>query len=316
MKSKLLPLSLIALFAGPAMASDFPKKELTMTVNYGAGSNTDVASRIIASAMEKELGKSIVVENRAGALGTMAVSWLAKQAPDPHRVGVVTYATQAISPHLMKVGYTMDDFQWVCGFGRYLYGVAVRSDSPHKTINDLIAAAKKDKGVSFGGASTPNLIALLELGRITGAKFVQIPYNSGADVRAALLGGHIESMVQNPGDILPHVATGEMRMLASASPIRWPMAPDVPTLKDAGYPVEVDSWIGLGVRAGAPADAVKRLEDACLKGVKHPDAAEKLTNIGIVPVGLTGAQYRDALKSGYQKMGAAIKAANIPRISN
>ncbi|TMS58453.1 tripartite tricarboxylate transporter substrate binding protein [Imbroritus primus] len=316
MKSKLLPLSLIALFAGPAMASDFPKKELTMTVNYGAGSNTDVASRIIASAMEKELGKSIVVENRAGALGTMAVSWLAKQAPDPHRVGVVTYATQAISPHLMKVGYTMDDFQWVCGFGRYLYGVAVRSDSPHKTINDLIAAAKKDKGVSFGGASTPNLIALLELGRITGAKFVQIPYNSGADVRAALLGGHIESMVQNPGDILPHVATGEMRMLASASPIRWPMAPDVPTLKDAGYPVEVDSWIGLGVRAGAPADAVKRLEDACLKGIKHPDAAEKLTNIGIVPVGLTGEQYRDALKSGYQKMGAAIKAANIPRISN
>lgn len=316
MKSKLLPLSLIVLFAGPAVASDFPTRDITMTVNYGAGSNTDVASRIIANAMEKELGKSIVVENRPGALGTLAVSWLARQAPDPYRVGVVTYATQAISPLLMKVSYSMNDFQWVCGFGRYLYGVAVRSDSPYKTIDDLIAAAKTDKGVSFGGASTPNLLALLELGRVTGAKFVQIPYNSGATVTTALLGGHIDSMVQNPGDILPHLATGKMRLLASASPIRWPMAPDVPTLKDAGYPVEVDSWIGLGVRAGAPADAVKRLEDACLKGVKHPDVAKQLNSIGIVPMGLTGAQYGNTLKSGYQKMGAAIKATNFPRISN
>jgi len=317
MKYKSLRISLAAMLAVPLAAmANFPQKEMTMTVNYGPGSNTDVASRIIASAMEKELGKSIVVENRAGALGTMAVAWLAKQAPDPHRIGVVTYATQAISPHLMNVSYTMDDFDWVCGFGRYLYGVAVRSDSPHKTIAELVAAAKNDKGVSFGGASTPNLIALLELGRVTGAKFVQIPYNSGAEVRTALLGGHIEAMVQNPSDILPHVASGEMRMLASASPMRWPTAPDVPTLKEAGYPVEVDSWIGLGVRKGASAEALRRLESACLNGVKRPEVAERFTNIGIDPKGLTGAQYRDALKSGYATMGAAIKAANIPRISN
>lgn len=317
MKYKLLRLSIVALFtvSGTALA-DFPEKEITMTVNYGPASNTDVASRIIASAMEKELGKSIVVENRAGALGTMAVSWLAKQAPNPYQLGVVTYATQAISPHLMNVSYTMDDFDWVCGFGRYLYGVAVRSDSPYKTIAELVAAAKNDNGISFGGASTPNLIALLELGRITGAKFVQIPYNSGAEVRTALLGGHIQAMVQNPSDILPNVASGNMRMLASASPMRWPMAPNVPTLKDAGYPVEVDSWIGLGVRAGAPAAAVKRLESACLDAVKRPEVAERLTNIGISPSGLTGEQYLDTLKSGYKTMGAAIKAANIPRISN
>ncbi len=317
MKCTLLKMSVVVLLTVPGVAwAQFPEKDMTMTVNYGPGSNTDVASRIIASAMEAELGKSIAVENRAGALGTMAVSWLAKQAPDPHRLGVVTYATQAISPHLMNVSYTMDDFEWVCGFGRYLYGVAVRSDSPHKTIAELVAAAKNDKGISFGGASTPNLIALLELGRVTGAKFVQIPYNSGAEVRTALLGGHIEAMVQNPSDILPHVASGEMRMLASASPMRWPTAPDVPTLKDAGYPVEVDSWIGLGVRKGAPAAAVKRLESACLDSVQRPEVAARFTNIGIDPKGLSGEQYRDVLKSGYVSMGAAIKAANIPRISN
>lgn len=317
MKQSLLKLSFVALCAVPcAVMASFPEKEMSMTVNYGPGSNTDVASRIMAEAMAKDLGKSIVVDNRAGALGTMAVSWLAKQTPDPYRIGVVTYATQAISPHLMNVSYTMDDFDWVCGFGRYLYGVAVRSDSPHKTIEELVTAAKKENGISFGGASTPNLIALLELGRITGARFVQIPYNSGAEVRMALLGGHIEAMVQNPSDIVPYVASGEMRMLASASPMRWPMAPDVPTLKEAGYPVEVDSWIGLGVRAGAPPAAVKRLETACLNGLKETDVVERFGTIGINPTGLTGEQYRDALKSGYDTMGAAIKAANIPRISN
>jgi len=94
------------------------------------------------------------------------------------------------------------------------------------------------------------------------------------------------------------------------------MAPEVPTLKEAGYPVEVDSWIGLGVRAGTPTEAVKRLETACLNGLKDPKALEGFKTIGINPTGLTGDQYRDALKSGYDTMGAAIKAANIPRISN
>src|SRR3546814_687315 len=139
-------------------------REVTMTVNYGPGSNTDVASRIFAEGMAQELGKTVIVENRAGALGTLAVSWLAKQTPDAHRLGVVTFATQAISPHLMNVSYTMDDFDWVCGFGRYRYGVAVRADSPYKTVDDLVAASKKGESVFFGGTSTPNVIALLELG--------------------------------------------------------------------------------------------------------------------------------------------------------
>lgn len=316
MKLKLLILSMIATTAGPVAASaDFPTREVIMTVNYGPGSNTDIASRVLASALEKELGKPVVVENRAGALGTLAVSWLAKQSPDAHRVGVVTYATQAISPHLMDVGYTMDDFDWICGFGRYRYGVAVRADSPYKTVDDLVAASKKES-VFFGGTSTPNIIALLELGRVSGGQFEQIAYKSGGEVTTALLGGHIEALVQNPSDILPHVQSGKMRLLASASPMRWPEVPDAPTLREAGYPVEVDSWVGLGVKRGAPAEAVKRLETSCLNAVRDTEVADRIAKIGIDPAGLTGAEYLNALKSGYETMGKAIKAANMPRITN
>src|SRR5690606_2929042 len=315
MKKNLLMLSIVACFASPVIAADFPAKEVTMTVNYGPGSNTDVTSRVLAAQLEKELGKPVVVDNRAGALGTLAVSWLANQPADAHRLGVVTYATQAIAPHLMNINYTMHDSARVCGLGRYRYGVAVRADSPYKTVDDLVAAAK-DKGIFFGGTSTPNLLALLELGRVSGGKFEQIAYKSGGEVTTALLGGHIEALVQNPSDILPHVASGKMRLLASASPMRWPEVPDAPTLRDAGYPVEVDSWVGLAVKKGADENAVKRLETACLNAVKDPETAKRIAQLGIDPSGLTGAEYLDALKSGYETMGQAIKAANMPRMTN
>jgi tripartite-type tricarboxylate transporter receptor subunit TctC len=303
-------LSLAAAGAGAA----FPEKELLLTINYGAGSNTDVASRILAAGLERELGKPVVPENRAGALGTLSVTLLAQEKPNPYHVGVVTYATQAISPHLMTLNYTMDDFQFVCGFGRYRYGVAVRADSPYKTIGDLVEAAKK-KSIFFGGSSTPNLIALLELGRVTGGKFEQVPYKSGAETATALLSNQVEAIVQNPSDIFPFVQGGRMRLLASASPIRWSESPDTLTLREAGYPVEVDSWLGLAVRAGAPADAVKRLESACLGAVNNPETKKRIADTGVDPAGLTGAQYLQALKEGYQKMGEAIRAAKLPRMN-
>lgn len=296
--------------------TDFPNKPVVITVNYGPGSNTDVASRILGIGMSNELGQPVVVNNRAGAFGTLSVSALAMEKPDPYRVGVVTYATQAISPHLMTLNYTTNDFQFVCGFGRYRYGIAVNASSPYKTIDDLVAASKKGQSIFFGGSSTPNFLALLELGRVTGGKFEQIAYKSGPEAASALLGGQIEAIVQNPSDIMPHVISGKLRILASASPIRWPEVPNIPTLREAGYPVEVDSWVGLAVRAGAPDTSVKRLEASCLGAMKNPEVAAKITSVGIDPVALTGATYLAALKEGYVKMGAAIKAANLPRITD
>jgi len=299
-----------------AQTDNFPEREIVLTVNYGAGSNTDTISRIMAQSMEKALGKSIVVENRPGALGTMAVAYLARQTPDPYKIGIITHAPLVISPHLMNISYAIDDFDFICGFGRYLFGIAVRADSDYQNIHQLVARAKSGAGVFFGGTSTPNIIALLELGRVTGGKFEQINYKSGPEAVSALLGGQIEAVVQNPSDIAPHVQSGRLRLLASASPIRWPQMMDVPTLQDEGYAVSVDSWIGMGTRTGAPAQALKTLENACLSAVADPAVATRLAGVGLVPNGLTGAQYRASIAHGQATMGAAIKAANLPRMSN
>ena len=301
--------------AGVAMAQGFPEREVTLIVNYGAGGNTDVASRALAQGMEGPLGKPIIVQNKPGALGTVAPAFLAKQKPDGYQVGVVTYATVAIMPHLMSLPYTINDFEFVAGFGRFRYGVAVRADSPYRTLKDLVEASKKGKGIFFGAPSAPNNLAMFELGRVTGGKFEQISYKSGTETVTALLGGQVEVIVQNPSDILPHIESGKLRLLASASPMRWNEHPNVPTMKEQGFDVEIDSWMGLAVPKGTPRVVVDKLQAATLASVKNPEVAKRLSSLGVDPSALTGKQYEEILQAGYVQMGKAIKAANLPRIN-
>ncbi|NYT84814.1 Bug family tripartite tricarboxylate transporter substrate binding protein [Pollutimonas harenae] len=301
--------------SGMSMAASFPDGPVNLVVNYGAGGNTDVASRQLASGMEEFLKQSIVVVNKPGAMGTMGPTYLTRQKNDGYTFGVVTYSTVAIAPHLMSVPYTIDDFEFVAGFGRFRYGVAVRADSPYKNIQDLVDGAKKGDGLFFGAPSAPNNLAIFELAKVSGGKFEQILYKSGAETVIGLLSGQVDVIVQNPSDILPHIAAGKIRMLASASPIRWPEQPDVPTIKEQGFPVEIDSWLGLAVPKGTSPDHVKVLESATLAAMNEPKVQENFKAIGVDPAGLTGAEYKQALADGYEIMGKAIKDANLPRVN-
>jgi len=298
-----------------APAAAYPDKPLNLVVNYGAGGNTDVAARNLATGMEKQLKQSVVVVNRPGAMGTLGPTFLSRQPADGYTFGVVTYSTVAIAPHLMTVSYDIDSFDFIAGFGRFRYGVAVRADSPYETVADLVAAAKGGAGLFFGAPSAPNNLAMFELGKVTGGKFEQILYKSGAETVSALLGKQVEVIVQNPSDILPHVSAGTMRLLASASPIRWPELPDVPTLKEQGYDVEIDSWLGIAAPRGTAPEQLRVLQEAAIAAMNDPQVQEKFKGIGVDPATLTGAEYRKAVQDGYETMGRAIKAANLPRVA-
>lgn len=302
--------------AGDVLAQgteSFPEREVTMVINYGAGGNTDVAARAIGNAMERILKKPVVPSNRAGALGTLGVGYLAKQKPDGYTMGIVTYSTIAITPHLMKVDYKADDFDFIAGVARYRYGVAVRADSPYKSVADLVKAAKEGKGIFFGAPSAPNNLAMYELGRKTGGKFEEVTYKSGSETLSALLGGQVDVIVQNPSDIVPYVKTGKMRFLASASPMRWKEFPEVPTLREQGYEVEIDSWIGLAYPKGTPKPIRDRMEQAAMAAAQSAELARTFETAGVDPVSISGEEYRKKLLDGRELMGAAIKAANLPR---
>lgn len=294
-------------------AESFPTRDLALIVNYGAGGNTDVAARALGNTMELILKKPIVIQNRAGAQGTLGVSNLARQKADGYTLGVVTFSTIAITPHLIKVDYTVDDFDFIAGVARYRYGVAVRADSPYQTMADLVTASRQGKGIFFGAPSAPNNVAMHELGRKTGGKFEEVNYKSGAETVAALLGGQVDVIVQNPSDILPHVKAGKMRFLASASPMRWKELPEVPTLKEQGYDVEIDSWIGLAYPKGAPKAIRSKMEAVAMTATSSAQVMRAFEAAGVDPVALSGADYRTKLVEGREVMGAALKAAKLPR---
>lgn len=314
--SLLATLAAAALCATVAPAMAWPDKEVVLTVNYGAGGNTDVASRELARVMEIELGRSVVVFNRPGALGTIGPAYVTKQAADGYNVGVVTLSSIAIMPHLMTIPYTARDFDFVAAYGRYRYGVVVRADSPYKSVADLVAAAKRGPGIFFGAPSAPNNLAMFALGRATSAKFEQVSYKSGSETVSALLGNQVEAIVQNPSDVIGYIQSGRLRLLASASPIRWAEFPDVPTLKEAGYDVEIDSWLGLAVPKGTPEPVRARLEQSAKAAVASDRLQQTYKQLGVDPVWLSGKDYAAMVDETYEKMGQAIKAANLPRMSN
>lgn len=294
-----------------AAAQGYPEKEIKLYVGYGAGGVGDVSARLLAKAMEKDLKVPIVVMNRPGAQATLNPAQLAHQEGDGYQVGVLTFAPMAIVPHMQPVPYTSRDFTFAGAFGRFQYGLAVRADSPYKTVGDLVAAARKGKSVFFGAPGAPNNIAMYELGKKTGAKFEQVLYKSGNETVMALIAGQVEAIIQTPSEIVPHVNSGKLRLLASVSPERWADRPDMPTMTEAGFDVKIESWMGLAVPKATPAPIVKRLEDTMLKAMQDKELVQAYQRMGIDPVRITGAEYTRMVETGYVQMGKAMKELGL-----
>ncbi|MCY1531971.1 Tripartite tricarboxylate transporter family receptor [compost metagenome] len=141
-------------------------------------------------------------------------------------------------------------------------------------------------------------------------------YKSGSETVSALLGKQVDAIVQNPSDVTSYIQSGRLRLLASASPVRWPEFPDVPTLKEAGYDVEIDSWLGLAVPKGTPEPVRARLEQSSKAAVASDRLQQTYKQLGVDPVWMPGQDYARMVDATYEQMGRAIKAANLPRMTN
>jgi len=264
----------VALLAGGgALAQTFPSRPVTLIVPYAAGGSTDVTFRALAAASEKHLGQSIVVENRPGASGTMAPAQMAASAkPDGYTVAQIFDAVWR-APFLGKTTYDPAvDFTYVIGVTGYTWGVVVRNDSPWKTFAELIAGAKANPNkINYGttGAfSTPEL-TMERIARQQGIKWVAIPFKGNPEQINALLGGHIDSIASSTG-WGPQVDSGEFRLLVTFGAARTRSWPTVPTLKETGIDMVVDSPYGLAGPKGIDPKIVKILHDAFKKGMEEP----------------------------------------------
>ena len=259
--------------AGGAVAQSFPERPVTLIVPWSAGGGTDVALRSLADTTSKHLGQRVVVENRAGASGTIGPAWMAKNGkPDGYVVSQIPITVFRL-PHMTKTEFdAMNDFTWIIHLTGYTFGVVVRADSPIKTWQDMIAYAKANPGkLTYGtpGTGTSLHITMEDIAARERAQFLHVPFKGNADATTALLGGHIMASADSTGwgEL---VDAGRLRMLVTWGAQRTKRWPNVPTLKELGYDIVSVSPYGIAGPRGMDPKVVRILHDAFKKGMEEP----------------------------------------------
>lgn len=253
-------------------AQSFPTRPITLIAPSVAGGSTDVICRAMADSVARRLGVAVVVENKAGAGGSLGGLALASARPDGHTVALLPLAAFRM-PLMQKMAFDpLRDIAYVAGLGGFVFGLAVKADAPFARLNDLIDHARKHPGeVSYGHAgvgSTPHL-AVEELAQKTGVQFTAVPYKGSNEALAALLGGQV-SMMSGTTEFAPHVQSGKLRVLATLGAKRAAAFPDVPTLRELGVDIVNESPFGIGAPRGTDPAVIRTLHDAFTASLEDP----------------------------------------------
>ena len=286
---------LIALACAPAASAeetDYPKGAITMIVNYSAGGGTDLAARALGDAAANILGGAITVSNITGGSGTVGVTELANSKADGYTIGVATLSPLALVPWQLEVTYTPDSFKYICAFGQYGYGIVVAENSPYKTLDDIIEAAKKET-LNFGATGYPQPFTMADLGEMTGATFNYVNYASTTDLITDVLGGFVP------------FAMCDMASFAAYDK-HWDVAPDVKTLQEMGYDTTCNSYMGLCVPADTPDEIVEILRDAFAKASEDEKYKEILENCNLTWAYMTGEEYETMVRDMYEEFGSRL----------
>jgi tripartite-type tricarboxylate transporter receptor subunit TctC len=260
----------------------FPTRPIEITVGYSPGGGTDLGARMVAEMAKKDLGQEVFCVNKPGGAGRLAMTLVSKAKPDGYSLGATTDSPVILSPHLEKVPYKpFDDFTFIIQYGILDFGIAVLPDSPLKTFKDMIdfARANPDKlTVSVTGQGTTNYYALEAIAFLEKVKIKIVPFSSVVPAFTALLGGHVMVASTASSGYAQYVKSKTVRLLAVMSDERMSQYPDVPTLKELGYPSLVfQSWYILSGPKNMEKPVVTRLADAFRKGMATPEY-KKLAN--------------------------------------
>jgi len=274
----------LALAATGASAQPYPSKPITIVVPFGAGSGTDSIARIIGQYLQNALNQSVVIENKVGASGVLAATYVARAAPDGYTLLMATNSTHSANPHLFKsLSYDpVKDFAPVARAGSYVFMLVVNPAVPARTLPDLVAYAKANPGkLTYASGNTTGIVAGETLKSKAGIDVLHIPYKSTPPAINDLLGGRVSMMFIDLAPGLEHVRAGTMRALAVTTRERSALLPDLPSLSEAGIPgYDVTSYAALFAPAGTPKEIVDRLNAEVQKIIANPDAKARIAVTG------------------------------------
>ena len=314
----MLALSVLLVLPAIAAAADsFPSKPARIIVAFPPGAATDIVGRIVAQKLTDMWGQPVIVDNRAGASGTIGTDVVAKAAPDGYTMLLGTLGNLAANPSLYRdLPFNMErDFIPVSLVVMVNFVMVVHPSMPVKTVKELIALAKAKPGElnysSSGAGGLPHLAGEL-FKSMAGINVVHIAYKGSVPSFTDLLGGRINYTIDNLPLALPYIKSGKLRALAVVGPRRQPTLPDVPTMAEAGIPgYELTNWFGLMVPAKTPRDVVNRISADIAKIMKMPDVRERLAGMAAEPVGSTPEQFSVFLKAETATWAKVIKDGGI-----
>lgn len=304
-----LPLTLAALvnlaIAWPVAAqTDFPARPITLIVPFPAGGSTDRHLRALAVEASQSLGQNVIVENRPGAGGTLAPANMARSAkPDGYTITLYPLSMLRM-PYMHKTDWDpIKDFTHIVGLSGYTFGFTVRADSPFKTFDEYIAAARQKPGAidygSTGVGSSPHLL-IEELAINAKVTLTHVPFKGNADMQQALLGGHVMAQSDATG-WEQFVETGKMRLLVTFGEKRTKRWPEVPTAQELGYGVTSSSPYGLAGPKGMAPDVVKKLHDAFKTALFSEQSMEVMEQLNQEPAYRNSDDYREWAVTTYAK---------------
>ncbi len=272
------------LLALPA-AAQYPERTVTMLTGYPAGGLVDVVARLLAEGMKPRFPKGLVLQIKPGAAGSVAVTELTRAQPDGYTFILTPHSALVIAAQLQPLAYkTPDDYLPFVNVVSYYPMIAVRTESGYKTAQDLVADAKAKPGqVRMGspGEGTSSHLNLEEFMRVTGTKMIHAPFQGWAHSSPALLGGHIDAVVAQPGELKGQVDGKRMRVLVAFQTQRHPVFPDVPTAKELGWDVANGVWYLLMAPKGTPPAIVRYLHDAAKEAIEDPKFGKLMAERGI-----------------------------------
>ena len=279
----LLALAAVCLMTGSAVAADaFPNRPITIVVPFAAGGETDLVARMLADGMSKELKQVMVVQNIVGASGVAGISAVTGAKPDGYTLGVTPSAPLAMHPHMRKVPYTLDSFDFVGRILKAPYIVMVAKTAPWNTLDDMLRDMKTNPNTFFfasSGVGSVPYFAMMDLFKKAGAQVRHVPFSGDADAFQALAGNRAQLYATTAGTI----KNFEVKPLVLLSNERDKAFPDCPTAKEEGKDLVISQWTCLFAPKGIPADVVSKLSAAMKQACESPEFADALDKLGLAP---------------------------------
>lgn len=299
--------------AGTALAA-YPEKPVNLVVGFAPGGTTDVAARIVASELSNKLNRSFVVENKPGAGSNLAASYVAKAPADGYTLFVIP-VTLAINQTLYKNldFHVVKDFKPVARFIQSPNLLVVNPSLPVSNVQELVAYAKKNPGkLAFASAGTGGSTHMAgELFKLqAGIDMLHVPYKGSAPAMTDLIGGQVQLSFDNMPSAWPHVQSGKLRALAVTTADRSKSAPDVPTMKESGFPdFNVSAWFGLVAPAGTPDEVIATLNSAIGEVLAMPSVIQRFEGLGAVPAPMSPEAFGEFLAAEVDTWGKVVKAS-------